>query len=149
MRTSLKHFECGGLTPLSISHARGSGESPLALPIQSGVKPPHSKLVGLVLACLLVLALSSLAHDSPEHRIDDLSFQIARSGKNPDLLMERAYEHRAVGHLADAAADFQTAYEFDPKLTSALKELALVQLAQSKPNLALATINRALVRRGV
>jgi len=66
-----------------------------------------------ILLLSLSLALRAFAHDSPEHRIDDLSFQIARCGKNPDLLIERAYEHRALGHLADAAADFQTAYEFD------------------------------------
>src|SRR5258705_5309125 len=103
----------------------------------------------LPLLLLLALPLCTNAHDSPEHRIDDLSFQIARSGKNPDILIERAYEHRALGHLADAAADFEAAYQLDRHLTVALKELALVQLAQSKPNLALATINRALVGRGV
>src|SRR6185436_3183824 len=95
-------------------------------------------------ACALVLAARVVAHDSPEHKIDEISFQIARSGKNPELLMERAYEHRALGHLTDAAADFEAAYERDPKLGSALKELALTQLAQGEPKLALCTISRVL-----
>lgn len=93
---------------------------------------------------LLTLPLCGFAHDSPEHKISDLSFQIARVGKNPDLLMERAYEHRALGHLADAAADFESAYELDPKQTAALKELALTQLAQNKADAALLTINRMM-----
>jgi tetratricopeptide (TPR) repeat protein len=98
----------------------------------------------LPLFLLLALPLPSFAHDSPEHKIDDLSFQIARSGKNPALLMERAFEHRALGQLAAAAADFEAAHQLDPKLTHALKELALVQLAQGKADTALATLNRAV-----
>ena len=63
--------------------------------------------------------------------------------------MERAYEHRAVGHLADAAADFQAAYDLDTHLVHALKELALVQLGEGRPDLALRTIDRVLAGRGV
>ena len=98
------------------------------------------------LFCLLASVLAAAAHDSPEHKVEELSFQIARSGKTSTLLMHRAVEHRALGQLADAAADFETAFKLDPKLIVALKELSLIQLAQNKADLALSTINSALAK---
>ena len=95
------------------------------------------------LLLILLLPIVARAHDSPEHKVEALSFEIARSGKTPALLMERAFEHRALGQLADAAADFEAAHRLDSKLIVAIKELSLVQLAQGKPDLALRTINSA------
>lgn len=97
-----------------------------------------------VLLPIIFSSFVALAHDSPEHTIDNLSFKMARSGKSPALLMERGIEHRTLGHLEDAAADFEAAYQLDPKLAEARKELSLVQLAQGKTDLALRTINDAL-----
>jgi len=99
--------------------------------------------MGFLITILFAAALPSFAHDSPEHKIGDLSVQMARSGKTAALLMERAIEHRTLGHLADAAADLEAAYALDPKLREARKELALVQLADGKTELALRTINKA------
>ena len=93
---------------------------------------------------LLFVALPALAHDSPEHKIRDLSSELAHTGKSPALLIERALEHRELGQFADAAADLKAAYELDPKSIVALKELALVQLAEGKTDVALSTINVAL-----
>src|SRR5687767_10393611 len=98
------------------------------------------------LLLLLLLPIVARAHDSPEHKVEALSFEIARSGRSPALLMERAIEHRALGQLADAAADFQSAFELDPKLVVALKELSLVQLAQGKSETALRTISGAITK---
>ena len=97
----------------------------------------------MLFGMLLLFPFSGFAHDSPEHKIGDLSIEIARSGKTAALLMERAIEHRTLGHLADAAADLEAAYALDPKLVEARKELALVQLADGKTELALRTINKA------
>lgn len=98
-----------------------------------------------VLASLLQCgAFLCLAHDSPEHKVAELSFEMARSGKSVSLFMQRGIEHRALGELGHAAADFEAASRLDPKLTAALKELSLVQLAQGKTGAALETINRAL-----
>jgi tetratricopeptide (TPR) repeat protein len=100
-----------------------------------------------LVACLVIcFAISALAHDSPEHKVEQISLELARSGKSPALLMERAFEHRALAELADAAADFASAYKLDPNLTIALKELALVQLAQNKTDAALSTIDTALAK---
>src|SRR5687767_15827235 len=97
------------------------------------------------LLIILAFAFVARAHDSPEHKVEELSFEMARSGKSADLFMQRAIEHRALGQLAHAAADFESAFKLDPKLTPALKELSLLQLAQGKPELALQTINHAVV----
>src|SRR5688500_2973432 len=86
-----------------------------------------------------ILPFAALAHASPEHKVEQIAFELARSGKSPALLMERAFEHRALAQLADAAADFEAAYQLDPRLTTALKELALVQLSQNKTVAALGT----------
>jgi tetratricopeptide (TPR) repeat protein len=107
--------------------------------------PPY--VGGYMLVCLLALTIAAMAHDSPEHKVTELSFEIVRSGKTPELLMQRGIEHRALGQLADAAADFEAAFQLDPKLAVALKELSLIQLAQGKGDLALRTINRLLVGR--
>jgi tetratricopeptide (TPR) repeat protein len=98
------------------------------------------------LLLILAFAIVARAHDSPEHKVEELSFEIARSGKSPALLIERAFEHRALSQLAHAAADFEAAYRLDPKLTIAIKELSLIQLAQGKADLALQTINSVLTR---
>lgn len=97
---------------------------------------------------LLLVALPALTHDSPEHKITELSFQLARSRNSPTLLIERALEHRELGHLAEAAADLRAAYRLDSNLTVALKELALVQLADGKSEVALSTINAAVTNAG-
>lgn len=96
------------------------------------------------IALLLLGTFPALAHDSPEHKVAELSSEMARSGESASLFMQRAVEHRALGELAHAAADFEAAFKLDPKLSPALKELSLVQLAQGQPDLALQTINRAL-----
>ncbi|HKQ40554.1 MAG TPA: hypothetical protein VJ063_20965 [Verrucomicrobiae bacterium] len=88
--------------------------------------------------------MPAFSHDSPEHKINDLSSQLARSNNSPLLLIERALEHRDLGHFADAAADLKAAYQLDSTLTAALKELALVELADGKPDLALCSINQVL-----
>ena len=93
---------------------------------------------------LILFAFAAGAHDSPEHKVEELSFEMARSVKTSELFMQRAVEHRALGELAHAAADFESAFKLDPKQVTALKELSLVQLAQGKPDLALKTITRAL-----
>lgn len=95
---------------------------------------------------LFVFTVGALAHDSPEHKVAELSSEIARSGKTPALLMQRGTEHRVLGELAHAAADFESAFQLDPRLTVALKELSLVQLAQGKADLALRTINELLAK---
>src|SRR5436190_16984566 len=100
--------------------------------------------LGAFIALVMLVVFPAFSHDSPEHKINDISSQIARSSNSPTLLIERALEHRELGELADAAADLKAAYQLDPKLTVALKELALVQLADGKPDLAFASINATL-----
>jgi tetratricopeptide (TPR) repeat protein len=97
----------------------------------------------LIIVCFVFAAQ---AHDSPEHKVTELSFEIARSGKTPELLMQRGIEHRALGELAHAAADFESAFQLDSNLTVALKELSLTQLAERKAELALRTIDRVLAK---
>ena len=95
------------------------------------------------LACLMV-PLLCCAHESPEHRIEQLSFEMARSGESPEALLQRAIEHRALGDFEAASADFRTVLSFATNSIEALKGLSEIQKAQGKFEEALKTINRAI-----
>ena len=94
--------------------------------------------------CLLLVPLACFAHESPEHRVEDLSFEMARNGKSAALLMERAIEYRALGDLKAAAADFETILADETNSVEALKGLSEVQREQGDYKTALITINRAI-----
>ena len=51
------------------------------------------------LLIILAFAFVARAHDSPEHKVEELSFEMARSGKSADLFIQRAIEHRALEKL--------------------------------------------------
>jgi tetratricopeptide (TPR) repeat protein len=148
MRSRNAILKCGGLTPLLIANVGRASDSARAFKIQNGVKPRHSKVSFLLAGLGICFACAALAHDSPEHKVQQISSELARSGKSPALLMERGYEHRALAQLAHAAADFEAAYRLDPELIVALKELALVQLTQNETEKALGTINSAIAKSG-
>ncbi len=96
------------------------------------------------MAAVMLLACRSLAHESPEHVIEQLSARMAAGGTNAESLWERATEYRSVGRLSSAARDLAEAGRLRPDFLPILADLALVEQALGRSAEALATLNRAL-----
>jgi tetratricopeptide (TPR) repeat protein len=98
--------------------------------------------------CLLLLATCAatacFAHESPEHRVAELSSEMALAGKSGSALMQRAIEYRALGALDEAAGDLEAVLQLEPQSLDALKTLSEIQSEQGKTGLALQTIGRAI-----
>ena len=60
------------------------------------------------------LVLGVLAHEGPEHEIEELSHRMALGGESADLLLERAIEYRTLGRWAEAATDLRRAARLAP-----------------------------------
>ena len=99
-------------------------------------------------AALLLAPLLCFAHESPEHRIEQLSFEMARNGKSAEALMERAIEYRALGELEAAAGDFEAVLSLVTNSIEALKGLSEIRSAQGRFRQALDTVNRAIAAGG-
>ena len=101
-----------------------------------------------VIAGIVFVSSPVAAHDSPDHVVEALSVEMARTGTNASLLWQRATEYRALGRLAPAAKDLQHALSLDPRFILAWSDLARVQLNRNRASEALASINRALELAG-
>lgn len=97
-----------------------------------------------LLAILMCVAGVCSAHDSPEHRVADLTSEMALNGKSAAVLMQRAVEYRALGAFAEAAADLQSVLQLEPKSIDVLKLLSEIQSEQKQTDRALATIQQAI-----
>jgi tetratricopeptide (TPR) repeat protein len=91
-----------------------------------------------------VLAASALAHEGPEHEIEELTARMKANGETAELLTERAVEYRVLGKLAEAAKDLERAVGLDPTSLPARRELARVLFLDGKADDALAEVARAL-----
>lgn len=90
------------------------------------------------------LVLGVLAHEGPEHEIEELSHRMALGGESADLLLERAIEYRTLGRWAEAAADLRRAARLAPTDPLLLRELAQAQLRGGRPDEAMGTLRQAL-----
>jgi tetratricopeptide (TPR) repeat protein len=79
-----------------------------------------------------LLAGRLLAHDSPEHTVEELTARISREGPSALLLFERASEWRVLGRFEPASADLRDALRLDPNFVPARVELCKLQLAQGR-----------------
>ncbi len=96
-----------------------------------------------VIAGIAFASSPAIAHDSPEHVVESLSVEMARTGTNATLLYRRATEYRALGRLAPAVADLERALALDSRFIPAWSDLARVQLSRNRASDALVSINRA------
>ncbi|MFO1498387.1 MAG: tetratricopeptide repeat protein [Verrucomicrobiota bacterium] len=88
--------------------------------------------------------LWSMAHDGPEHEIDELTAQMKVQGESSDLLIQRAIEYNILGRFPDAAKDLERALDLDESSLVAQRELSQTYFSLGKTNEALTTITRAL-----
>lgn len=107
--------------------------------------------IGTRLGVLLLLAhmvltgpSSLLAHEGPEHEIEELSAVIDAGGADFETYIERAIEYRVLGRLAEARRDLEQAIRLNPAALHALRELARIQFLDGKTEEGIATVNQAL-----
>jgi len=88
---------------------------------------------------------SMRAHDSPEHEIASLTARIAEgSPTSAELFARRAAEWRALGNLAKARSDLETAIALDGHSASLHVELARIEAARQHYLAASNVITRGL-----
>lgn len=99
----------------------------------------------LTLCCLWLCAPlgTCLAHDGPEHVIEDLTRLMERDGRSASDLYRRACEYRLLGRLETAAEDLRAAIAMDADYFPAHLELGRVQWLENRLGPALKTARRA------
>jgi tetratricopeptide (TPR) repeat protein len=86
----------------------------------------------------------ALAHNGPEHEIEDLTDRLSKEGESADLLLQRAIEYQVMGKHPEAAKDLERALSFDSHSVTIQRELSRAYFAIGKTNEALQTVTRAL-----
>lgn len=92
----------------------------------------------------LALCGAVLAHEGPEHEIEDLTKRIKAEGESADLLLERAIEYNVVNKTTEAIKDLERALHLEPNSADVLRELSRTYLMTGKTNEAYDTAARGL-----
>ena len=90
------------------------------------------------------LSAAALAHEGPEHEIEELTARMKSNGETAELLTERAVEYRVLGKLAEATKDLERAVALNSASLPTRRELARVLFLDGKTDDALAEVGRAL-----
>ena len=85
-----------------------------------------------------------MAHEGPEHDIEELTERIAKEGDSADLRLQRAIEFQVLGKSAEAAKDLERALQLEPHRAAAHRELGRAYVALGKTNEAMDTVTRGL-----
>lgn len=99
---------------------------------------------GIAIAALLCGGVPLVAHDGPEHEIDELTDRIKKEGESEDLLLQRAIEYRVLQKNAEAARDLERALQFNANSAPVQRELARTYFALGKTNEAYDTAARGI-----
>jgi len=103
------------------------------------------KTLGALLAgSCLVWTSAAVAHDGPEHEIEELTERMQKEGESADLLLQRAIEYNVIKKSAEAIKDLQRALEFDRDSPIIHLELSRAYFATGKTNEAFDTATRGL-----
>ncbi len=98
----------------------------------------------LALCGSLLSPALALAHDGPEHEIDELNERIKAEGESADLLLQRAIEYNVLGKANEAFKDLERALYFDVHSPLILRELSRAHLGFGRTNEALDAVNSGL-----
>jgi tetratricopeptide (TPR) repeat protein len=105
----------------------------------------RSIVIQLCVAALICCApIPSLAHEGPEHEIEELTERMKKHGESAELLTERAVEYRVLGKLAEATKDLERAAVLEPGSLAIHRELARVLFLGGKAGEAIAEVARGL-----
>jgi tetratricopeptide (TPR) repeat protein len=91
-----------------------------------------------------VAIVPALAHDGPEHDIEELTEQISKEGESAQLLLERAIEYQVIRKYAEAIKDLERANALAPLSPGIQRELGRAYFSTGKTNEALRTVSRGL-----
>jgi tetratricopeptide (TPR) repeat protein len=109
------------------------------------MKTLHSLLAITFVACgSLLLNTPALAHDGPEHEIEELNQRLRTEGESADLLLQRAIEYNVLGKTTEAFKDLERALTFDSHSPHLLRELSRAHLGFGRTNEALDAANSGL-----
>jgi len=101
-------------------------------------------LVVLAACCSLSTGGVAVAHDGPEHEIDELTARIKAEGESADLLLQRAIEYSVLSKTTEAVKDLERALHLEPHSAIIQRELSRAYFAATKTNEAYDTASRAL-----
>src|SRR5688572_4744381 len=103
------------------------------------------KTIGVLVAgSCLAWSTTAMAHDGPEHEIEELTDRLKKEGDSADLLLQRAIEYNVIGKSAEAIKDLQRALDFDKESPVIHLELSRAYFATAKTNEAFDTATRGL-----
>jgi tetratricopeptide (TPR) repeat protein len=103
------------------------------------------KILAATAACLSLAAGGvAVAHDGPEHEIDELTARIKDEGESADLLLQRAIEYSVLSKTTEAVKDLERALQLEPHSAIVQRELSRTYFAAAKTNEAYDTASRAL-----
>jgi tetratricopeptide (TPR) repeat protein len=103
------------------------------------------KTIGMLAAgACLAWSTAAVAHDGPEHEIDELTDRIKIEGESADLLLQRAIEYNVLGKSAEAIKDLERALNHDAESPIIHLELSRAFFATGKTNEAFDTASRGL-----
>lgn len=98
----------------------------------------------LCILCVIPCSFALLAHDGPEHDIEELTERIQKEGASADLLLQRAVEYQVIRNIPAAIKDLELAEQLEPGTPAILRELGRAYFATGKTNEALSTVSRGL-----
>jgi tetratricopeptide (TPR) repeat protein len=101
--------------------------------------------ISVLAACgCFALNGAALAHEGPEHEIDELTERIKAEGESADLLLQRAIEYNVLNKGAEAVKDLQRALDYDPHSAAIQRELGRSYFSIGKTNEAFDAAGRGL-----
>ena len=92
----------------------------------------------------LVLGGPAVAHDGPDHEIEELTARIKAEGESADLLLQRAIEWNVLNKSAEAIKDLERALHFEANSAPILRELSRAYFGAGKTNEAYDTAGRGI-----
>src|SRR4051812_11617308 len=99
--------------------------------------------VSVCAACALFVASApAIAHEGPEHEIDELTERIKTEGESADLLLQRAIEYNVLRKGNEAVKDLEHALDFEAHSPIILRELSRAYFSIAKTNEAYDTVTR-------
>lgn len=101
-------------------------------------------IAGIITGSFLAWGIAVLAHDGPEHEIEELTERIEKEGESANLLLQRAIEYNVLGKYGEAIKDLQRALNFDADSPIIHLELSRAYFANAKTNEAFDTATRGL-----
>ena len=99
---------------------------------------------GIAAIALLASPSLALAHDGPEHDIEELTQRMQIEGESADLLLQRAIEYNVLSKSAEAIKDLRRALDFEPDSATLQRELSRALFITGKTNEALELASHAI-----